>query len=80
MIIKSIRLYFLSLIETITSILTEVQRSQEDLLRKRALRFLCGRIAILDATDLSKETEEHLVKTCKDVRENKNFFCIFIFI
>jgi len=29
--------------------------------------FLCSRIAILDATDLSKETEEHLVKTCKDV-------------
>lgn len=60
-------IYHINPKETITSILTEVQRSQEDLLRKRALRFLCGRIAILDATDLSKETEEHLVKTCKDI-------------
>jgi hypothetical protein len=32
------------------------------------LGFLCSRIATLDETDLSKDTEEHLVKTCKDVR------------
>ncbi len=64
--------------------MSEIQRSQEDVLRKRALRmflerlfifnlilfsgFLCSRIATLDETDLSKDTEEHLVKTCKDVR------------
>ncbi|CAF1571321.1 unnamed protein product, partial [Rotaria sordida] len=54
------------LIETISGILSEIQRSQEDLLRKRALRFLCSRIATLDETDLPKDIEEHLVKTCKD--------------
>jgi len=68
-------------LETVAGILNEIQRSQEDLLRKRALRFLCSRIATLDETDLSKDTEEHLVKTCKDVRiplfiffSNKIFF------
>ncbi len=85
--------YFMS-IETISGILSDIQRSQEDLLRKRALRmssfkyyysdltnwlgfsgFLCSRIATLDETDLSKDIEEHLVKTCKDVRNR--FFCFF---
>jgi hypothetical protein len=86
--------YFL---ETITGILNEIQRSQEDLLRKRALRmflkiflfitkkktflfsgFLCSRIATLDQTDLSKDNEEHLVKTCKDVRNSILNFCFLI--
>lgn len=29
--------------------------------------FLCSRIATLDETDLPKDVEEHMVKTCKDV-------------
>ncbi|CAF0853317.1 unnamed protein product [Adineta ricciae] len=53
--------------ETITGILGEIQRSQEDLLRKRALRFVCTRIATLDETDMSKDVEEHLIKTCKEI-------------
>jgi hypothetical protein len=32
--------------------------------------FLSSRIAVLDETDLSKDIEEHLVKTCKDVRDS----------
>jgi len=60
-------IYHLNAKETISGILGEMQRSQEDLLRKRALRFLSTRIANMDVTDLSKDTEEHLVKTCKEI-------------
>ncbi|CAF1288023.1 unnamed protein product [Rotaria magnacalcarata] len=60
-------IYHINPKETISGILSEIQRSQEDLLRKRALRFICSRIATLDETDLPKDIEEHLVKTCKDI-------------
>jgi len=39
-------IYHINPKETITSILTEVQRSQEDLLRKRALRMFSNEIKI----------------------------------
>jgi hypothetical protein len=38
-IIKKKRVFLCIQIETIVGILTEIQRSQEDLLRKRALRM-----------------------------------------
>ncbi|CAF0763583.1 unnamed protein product [Adineta steineri] len=60
-------IYHINPKETITGILNEIQRSQEDLLRKRALRFICSRIATLDETDLPKDLEEHLIKACKDI-------------
>ncbi|UJR30970.1 hypothetical protein I4U23_018482 [Adineta vaga] len=60
-------IYHINPKETITGILSTIHHTQEDTLRKRALRFLCTRIATLDETDLSKEIEEHLIKTCKDI-------------
>ncbi|CAF0933374.1 unnamed protein product [Didymodactylos carnosus] len=59
--------YYLNQIETVSEILNEIQRSQEDLLRKRALRFLCTRIGVLDESDLSKDVEEHIIKKCKEI-------------
>ncbi|CAF1343674.1 unnamed protein product, partial [Didymodactylos carnosus] len=59
--------YYLNQIETVSEILNEIQRSQEDLLRKRALRFLCTRIGALDENDLSKDVEEHIIKKSKEI-------------
>lgn len=60
-------IYHIDAKKTISGILSAVQHSSEELLRKRALRFLSTRIANLDQTDLPKDVEDHLIVACKDV-------------